>query len=303
MRVLLTGGTGFIGSHLAGTLSEKGHQLLLTRRSSSPTGNCSSFQDRVSWIDTEDGKWVNQACNFNPEIIIHAAWNGVTATDRDNRESQLSNIDLMNQLLYITEKCSSKKLIALGSQAEYGLFSTPVTETVPANPISNYGMVKLAVLHQLSSFCQLRNISWYWLRIFSIIGEHERESWFIPSLITTILSGKKEMDLTPGEQEYAYLYVDDLTEAVSRMIEQEGASGIYNLSSSRPLKLKYVAETIKNNLNPDFKLNFGAVAYRENQPLFVAGNSEKFIREYGAFEHYPFEEAVKRVISHFKTKK
>lgn len=176
MKILLTGATGFIGSHIAEILLSNGFELILTKRSQSSLFNCTSFLNKVIFINTDNADWLIEVCNLTPSVIIHAAWNGVLSKDRDTWRSQLSNIDLVTKLLFIAEKCHVTKFIGLGSQAEYGLYSGVISEKCPINPTTEYGCLKIATSQQISSYCELNKINWYWLRIFSVFGERESDS-------------------------------------------------------------------------------------------------------------------------------
>ncbi|MCY6294831.1 NAD(P)-dependent oxidoreductase [Bacteroides fragilis] len=166
MKILLTGATGFLGSHIAEALLANDVNLMITKRSMSSLNNCTSFIDHVQVINSDNPIWISQACSFSPDIIIHSAWTGVLSGNRDDWPVQLSNIDFMNSLLYIAEKSNVSKFIALGSQAEYGDFDGIVSENAGLFPVNSYGYVKSMVSRMVGSFCDLRGIDWYWLRVF-----------------------------------------------------------------------------------------------------------------------------------------
>lgn len=115
-----------------------------------------------------------------------------------------------------------------------------------------------------------------------------------------MLNGEKEMDFTLGEQQYAYLYIRDLANAVLKTCLIDGPSGIYNISSSKAISLKELLLTLRDKINPSFKLNFGVLPYRINQPMHIEGDSSKFISEYGCFEESSMEYILDQVINYYK---
>jgi nucleoside-diphosphate-sugar epimerase len=300
MKILLTGATGFLGSHIAENLLVHDFELILTKREKSSLANCQSFMNNVKWVNKDSELWVDQIIEFKPDIIIHAAWNGVSSTNREDWNSQLSNIDFMFQLMKIAGKSNIRKFISLGSQAEYGQFDGKIAEDYPLNPTSSYGAIKLAVLEHLKSFCEDKCIDWYWLRVFSVFGERENERWLIPSVIKKMLSGSNEMDFTLGEQKYAYLYASDFAASISNVVIKDAASGIYNLSSNNPVSLKELLNTIRDSINPDFSLNFGAIPYRLNQSMHIEGDSTKFNQAFGQIDSSDFKIKLERVINSYK---
>ena len=300
MKVLLTGATGFIGSHLAESFILKKIDLILTKRTTSNLKNCQSFQSKVTWVNTDSDSWIETVINLKPDIIVHAAWNGVDSLNRDDWNNQLSNINLMYQLLKIAESCNIKKFISLGSQAEYGQFEGKISEDYPLNPISSYGAIKLAVLELLKSFCRDNHIEWYWLRVFSVFGEREDEKWLIPSVILKMLSEEKEMNFTLGEQKYAYLYIGHFVNSIISVIKLTAPSGIYNISSDRAVCLKDVLNMIKDLINPSFNLKLGTIPYRQNQSMHIEGDSTKFIQTFGKIDSSDFKTKLERVINSYR---
>ena len=303
MKILLTGATGFLGSHIAENLISHNFELILTKREHSSLKNCQSFQNKVTWVDTDTVLWVDEIIEFKPDMIIHAAWNGVSSIYREDWESQLTNIDFMYQLLKIAERSNVKKFISLGSQAEYGQFEGKITEEYPLNPTSSYGAVKLAVSELLKAFCTEKQINWYWLRVFTVFGERENEKWLIPSFINKMLSECSEMDFTLGEQKYAYLYIADFADSIASVVIQDAPTGIYNVSSDHPIRLKDLLMIIRDNINPGFNLNLGALTYRPNQSMHIEGDSTKFNKAFGQINTSDFTNKLERVINFYRKNK
>lgn len=299
--VLITGITGFLGCHIGKLLNDEGYKIIATKRTSSNLNNCSDFKEQIIWVNTDDADWKEKIITHQPQIIIHAAWIGVEASERNDWDLQTQNIFFLQQLLEIAKCSVTKKIIAFGSQSEYGFIDTVVTENHPLQPTSAYGAVKIIISQLLKNFCVQNLINWYWLRVFSIFGEKESTKWLLPSAITTIAnSGKSSMDFSLGEQQYAYLYVKDFAIAIKRFIEYRGnCSGIYNISASKSAKLKSIITNIKNTINPAFVLNFGALPYRQDQSMLVAGDTNKYNQIFGEIDKTSFEVAIKNTISFY----
>lgn len=300
MKILLTGATGFLGSHIAEALLANDVNLMITKRSMSSLNNCTSFIDHVQVINSDNPIWISQACSFSPDIIIHSAWTGVLSGNRYDWPVQLSNIDFMNSLLYIAEKSNVSKFIALGSQAEYGDFDGIVSENAGLFPVNSYGYVKSMVSRMVGSFCDLRGIDWYWLRVFSVYGERESNQWLIPGLLTNMLDNMAGMDLALGQQRYAYLYVKDFANAVMKVCSGKAPCGVYNLSSSTAIELRVLLEHLRDRLNPAFELRFGALPYRAGQPMLVQGDVSKFVKSFGHFENTPLNAGLEYTITYYK---
>lgn len=301
-KVLVTGITGFLGSQIAQELSNDGFELIAIKRNSSELSRCADFLDNVKWIDLSDN-WEEQIINLKPEVIIHSAWEGVGAVDRDNWQVQMNNIPFTLKLLLIAKEVNVEKFIGFGSQAEYGAFSGIIDEDYTIDPKSAYGLSKNLCSQTIKVFCEQNNIDWYWLRLFSFFGEKEAGNWFIPSLIKNI-SENKPMDMTPGEQRYAYMYIGDLASIIVKIVKSSANSGIYNLSSKQSVSLKEIVEKIINIIKPEKSLvNFGAMPYRENQPMLIQGTVSKLEGEIGIFSETSLDVNLKNVVEYLVNNK
>ncbi len=299
LKVLITGISGFIGSNIAKFLIQNGIEVIGLKRENSNISRCISYSEKVKWVnlDLED-KWKQELVNLSPTSIIHCAWIGVEAKDRDNWSLQVKNINFLTDLIEISNQINLKQFVFLGSQAEYGFIDRKVDELHPTNPTSAYGSVKLASLEILKTFCFLNNVNWVWLRVFSLFGENENENWLIPSLIKSIHK-TTEMDFTLGEQQYAYLYINDFAHIVTKIVQQKIDSGIYNISSNKIQDLRTLMNTIKQKINPEFKLNFGAIPYRDNQSMHIQGDISKLESQIGPITFTDFNVALQNTINYY----
>jgi nucleoside-diphosphate-sugar epimerase len=300
-KIFLTGITGFLGSNIARYLAGEGHSIIATYREGSSTLCCADITDKIDWVLQDEGEWIETIINYKPKVIIHSAWIGVSHADRDNWDVQYKNVDYLNTILSIAKNSNTKHMVVLGSQAEYGVFNGCIDEEYSLKPTEAYGYIKIVCSELVKQHCNYNNINWYWLRLFSFFGKGEASTWLIPSLVHRILTST-HMDFTPGEQKYAYLYVNDLGCAIANIIKHEGtSSGIYNISGSKVIKLRDLVQKITSYLDESFQLNFGKLPYRVNQPMHMQGNSTKFIKTFGEFEKSDFDSSLHQTILHLKS--
>lgn len=302
--ILITGATGFLGCHLAQLLVNNNYKIVATKRNSSNLKNCIEFQEKVRWINVDEKNWRDEIIELQPEIIIHAAWTGLLSFERNNWQTQSTNLLLLQDLLYIAEKSNTKKMIGLGSQAEYGNTDTVVSESHTLRPKNAYGVFKILSSQLLRYYCEINEIEWYWLRIFSVFGEKEAEEWLLPSIITSIITKKKKsMAFSPGDQQYAYLYVKDFAKAINKVIAvKDKKSGYYNISSVLPLPLKLIITLIRDTLDPQFILEFGGLPYRQDQSMLIAGNMTLYDEAFGTLQTTPLDESINNTINYYISK-
>lgn len=300
-KVLITGISGFLGSQIAQKLFECGFEIIALKRNNSDISRCNDFSENVNYVNISEN-WEQKVIELKPQIFIHSAWEGVGAHDRDNWVIQTNNIQFTLKVMTIAKEVKAQKFISFGSQAEYGYFSGLVDENYVIEPKCAYGLSKYLCSQIIKVFCELNDINWYWLRLFSFFGEREGSNWFIPSLIRNI-SENKPMDMTPGEQRYAYMYVGDLAEIIYNLIKSSASSGIYNISSKRSISLKEIVEKIIKIVNPiKPQVNFGAIPYRPNQPMLIQGDVSKLETEIGEFNETFFDTNLKKVVEYIINK-
>jgi nucleoside-diphosphate-sugar epimerase len=135
--------------------------------------------------------------------------------------------------------------------------------------------------------------------LFSFFGELESSTWFIPTLIDKI-SSQEKMDMTPGEQKYAYMYVGDLASIIVKTIEIDISSGIYNISSKSVISLLELTNKILEIIKPtESKINFGAIPYRPNQSMHIQGSIAKLEKELGEkIDELDLNDSLSKVVNY-----
>ncbi|MDD2576909.1 MAG: NAD(P)-dependent oxidoreductase [Bacteroidales bacterium] len=277
MNILITGATGFLGSNIAKSLIDSGYEIIATYRDTSTFEKIEDYKDRINWIKSESDSIINTIRKSKTDILIHTAWSGIDAESRNNWDIQLKNFSYSKKLIEDSIDAGIKKIIVLGSQAEYGIKGFKVTEETMPEPIDAYGAVKLTLLYFFKQLCEKEKIEWYWVRVFSVFGRNENPSWLIPNVISHLQNGEKIL-LTEGEQEYNYLYVEDFLDKIKRIVEEtQNLSGIYNICNENTVQLKKILTTLSNIMGvSEHLLEFGTLPYREGQNMIISGSCKKF---------------------------
>jgi UDP-glucose 4-epimerase len=296
--ILITGITGFLGSHIAESLVNN-YIVIGLKRKKSNVWRCENFKDKVIWLDIDGEKnYINELSEYILETIIHSAWIGVESFERDDWSMQSKNIYFLLELLQIAKKTATKKFIFFGSQAEYGNINRVATEVQACEATSAYGSIKLACLEIIKTFSKNNNINWIWLRLFSVFGEKEKETWLFPSLIEK-MKYDTQMDFTLGEQMYAYLYIKDFVSIVEKIVALNIQSGIYNVSSDIVRSIRSFLEEIRDRVNPEFILNFGVLPYRDDQSMHLQGSIEKLNNQIGKITFTDFSIAIENTLKYY----
>lgn len=299
-RVVLTGATGFIGSYLAEALVAQGYEVLALRRSSSNPWRVAAVAGQLVWVDSDEPGWEQQVLDWQANYLVHSAWLGVGVGQRDDWQSQLSNLTFTMHLLQLLAQGPLQKVIVLGSQAEYGAFEGRIAETHPANPTSAYGAVKLATLDLLRAYCQAQNLEWYWLRVFAVFGPREDAHWFVSFVASTMLR-QQAPALTGCEQQYDYLFAPDLARAIVQTLPAAlGHSGVYNIGANKAIRLRAIVDTVRELTQATEAAQYGALPYRPGQVMHMESNSDKFEQVFGPLIQTPLPLALQASVDYVR---
>jgi len=302
MRILLTGATGFIGSHLLEKMVQQEIPVAIILRESSDTSRIKHLLKSVTVIkgDLSDIASIeSQIVAFQPEVLVHLAWYGVENRFRNEYQQLSLNLLHVSNLLQIIEKTPIKKIIGFGSQGEYGPHAETLDENYHPKPTTLYGVSKLCAYQIMQVFCQQKNIDLAWIRLFSIYGPKDNTSWLIPSVIKDLLA-KNSPPLTEGKQFWDFLYVSDAVQAIMGVIESPNATGIFNLGSGASVTIRKVVETIRHFIDPAIELGFGQVPYRPDQVMFLEADTRKLKTTVGWHPKVSLEEGLQHTIAWYQ---
>lgn len=298
MRVLITGATGFLGYHITKACLDAGHEVLCLRRPTSKNPFAPEYAERIGWFELDQLEAEGKVRAFSPDVLIHAAWEGLERKFRDDDNAQRRNVKLQEQLLSLF---SYKQVIVLGSMEEYGYPGVCMTENTPVAPFSAYTRAKIECFEAFRDFALKGGLEWQWIRVFPAFGENQQESWLIPSLISDCLSQKEVIETTPGEQLYSFLYAEDFGRAIVQVIGAQGKSGVYNLGASRTVYLRELFDLIAQKTG--FWGRFSKdLPYRGNKTLTVTGDFCKFVEAFSPYEQTTLEDGLDFLIHRAREK-
>ncbi len=250
---LVTGGAGFIGSHLAEELVRRGHRVRVA--DDLTTGKRSNL-DHVRGVEFLHGDLADLAVARTAvrdiEFVLHqAAVPSVPKSVDDPLTSHRANVDGTLNLLLAARDAGVRRLVFAASSSAYGdTLELPKHEAMPSDPLSPYALQKLVGEMYLPMFTRLYGLETVSIRYFNVFGPRQDPSSAYSGVIsvfaTALLDGRAPTIYGDGEQTRDFTYVADVVHAVLKACEAPGASGeIINVAAGGRISLNRLYDTMK----------------------------------------------------------
>lgn len=303
-EVLVTGGAGFIGSHIARRLLSEGARVhILIKKDES--------RWRIQEVLTYLTVWEADLADFaslqhtlshcNPHAVFHLAALVNSARSWELVPDMIQNniVGTANLLMALKDR-DCGVIVHTSSLEEYGFLNAPFIETQRESPVSPYSFSKLSS----TVFCQMAarifNLPIHILRLSPTYGPAQEGPMLIPSAIHDLLI-KKEFCMTAGEQLRDFIYIDDVVEAFMRIaVQQHGFGEIYNVGTGLPRKVADIVEIIQKYLGNDSVVRRGALPYRKGEGMEAFGSNEKMKQLTGWTPVVSLEEGLKKTVEWYK---
>jgi nucleoside-diphosphate-sugar epimerase len=251
-KALVTGGAGFIGSNLVRALLERGDEVrVLDNFSTGNRANLEGLDVEIIEGELRSYERVHNAVR-KTEVVYHlGALGSVPRSVQDPLTSSAVNVEGTLNVLLAARDEGVRRVVFSSSTSVYGSSrQLPTTEDTPPDPISPYGVAKLAAERYSISFSRVyESFESVVLRYFNVFGP--RQSPFsqyaavVPLFVTAIASGRPVQIHGDGEQSRDFTYVGNVVDATMLAGETEGASGeIFNIAAGSPASVNQLADTI-----------------------------------------------------------
>ena len=313
MNVLLTGGAGYIGSHVARALAAAGHEAViydsLNNGHAGAVGNC-----KLIVADAADGTAMRAAMRDNDiDAVIHLAASIEAGESVEKPEKYFRNNTLTGiELLEAMRDCSVGRMVFSSTAAVYGTpRRVPICEEDRLEPINPYGASKLCVEYMLRAYAAAHNLGSVTLRYFNVAGadpagdigeDHDPETHLVPLTLQVPL-GKRESvkvfgddyDTPDGTCIRDYIHVCDLAEAhvLALGAVEPGKVKTYNLGNGEGFSVRQIIQTCREVTGYDIPAS--TAARRPGDPPRLVASSRRAMEELNWQAKYPY---LKEIVGH-----
>ncbi len=295
-RILIVGGTGFIGTHIVKEALFKGLQVSIISK------NHKALSDRIKDVEYLSIDISNKDSLYNQlkDKTFHHVINLGGYVDHSNYSSGGDKVfdvhfNGTKNLINCINKDSLRSFIQIGSSDEYGDNPAPQNESQRESPISPYSFAKTTTTHFLQMLYRTEQFPVVILRPFLVYGPGQGMERFIPQVINGCIEGK-EFPTSEGKQLRDFCFIGDFVRSIFSSIDNTEAFGeVINIASGEPISIKDIVTKIQNIVTTG-RPQFGNVAYRVGENMELYADITKARKLLNWQPKISLEEGLKRTI-------
>tara|TARA_B100001027_G_C16261219_1_gene329537 strand:+ start:595 stop:1527 length:933 start_codon:yes stop_codon:yes gene_type:complete len=308
MKIVITGGMGFVGSHLINNLKNKNEIFVIDNFSTNVSSNSNGFE--IIEADLTDSVSLDNINLESIDILIHLAGpsSGPASAKRPKKTIQESNKITFN-ILNLCEKLKVKRFLFSSSMAVYGNpKKSPVNEDSVCEPISFYGIAKLCSEHIIKTFCINSSFDYSILRFFNIYGPgqdlNRMDQGIVSIYLSMLLKGSPFVIKGKLDRIRDLIHIDDIVGSTIKILNSDRAKNqTINICSGEKILISYLATTLVNHFD---NYNKDSIIQDEgslNDIHQIYGDNSKLVDDIGYNLKYDIKSGIENFVKWAKTTK
>lgn len=301
-KVVVTGGSGFVGKWLTEELTKHEIEVIvLVRKLSLKEETANGSRVRYILYDSEEYERLCAEEQGSIDVFYHLAWGGVSAEEKNDCELQLNNIGFSVKMLEFAERLKVGKFIATGTVAEYSMCESIMDINARQTPNDMYGAAKTAAHYMLETRARMLKVPFIWAVLPSTFGEGRRDSNIITYTIVSLLRAEKPRygDLM---QMWDFLYVAEVARALRYIGEKGITEKNYAIGSGVFKPLKNYIMTIRDIIDPALPLGIGEIPSYSKKAFSSCVSIYDLTKDTGYVPEIGFEEGIVRTIPFYQNR-
>lgn len=313
-NILITGGAGFIGSHLALRLLREGKRLAIVdnlddyypaelKRSNLEEVKASG-EFQFFPTDIRDGEKLHEVfATFKPEAVIHlAARPGVRGSFAQPEAYTSLNVLGTTQVLEISRQSGVQRIVFASSSSVYGHSSrAPFREDATiSHPLSIYAANKVAGEAVAFTYSHAYDLSVVCLRLFTVYGPRQRPDLAIRKFAGMIMEGKEVPLFGDGSLKRDFTYIDDTVDGILLALHAPGSFDVFNIGNSHPVRIDEMVDTLGRALGKPVRRKF--IPTPAGEMILTHADLTKASQVLGYSPKVSFEEGIRRFVEWLKSR-
>lgn len=300
-KVIVTGATGMVGASMIEQMVHDDIEVTAVIRPDSKKRRNLIHNEHIQVIECDISRLMDlkEQLQKNYDTFYHFAWDGTYGNSRNDAVLQGQNINNTLKAVELAHELNCKVFIGAGSQAEFGFVEGKLSDRIPKNPVTGYGIAKYAAGRLSLVACEKLGMRQSWGRIVSTYGPYDNDYSMVMSSIIGMLKGER-MSFTKGDQIWDYVYGSDCSRAFY-LIGKYGKHGkAYTIGSGKSRLLKDYIKTIRDIVNPKLEIGIGEKDYYPNQVMHLTADISELMEDTGFQPSICFEEGIRRTMEWYK---
>ena len=293
-KILVTGGTGFLGYHLLKKLSKQDYSLysLSTKK---PTKQRKIKKVKYITCDICNKNVLKRKLKDKYNYIVN--FSGYV--DHTNKSKTIqSHYYGCKNLINLFRNKKIDNFIQIGSSMEYGNSFSPHSEKFICKPKGNYGIAKYKATKYLEKIHKIKSFPYTIFRLYQVYGPNQSKNRLIPVVIDSCLKNKN-FGCTSGGQIRDFLYIDDLIKLIIKSIKKKPMNKIYNVGAGNKIKVKFLIDMI-NRLIGSGKPIYGKIKMRKDEMKNNFPNIKRVKSDYSWEPKCDLKAGLKKTISFYR---